>query len=88
MNACNCNYGMDARKWMHWIIMNVWKWMHGIANMDWMYGNECISLKLCKVCNFKFDCEWGNGMGPQGLGMVPWESPSGILSPTVPWVQW
>ena len=50
-----------------------------------MYGIESIPKF---VCTLKFDCEWGNGMGPQGLGMVPWESPSGILSPTVPWVQW
>ena len=87
INACNCNYGMDARKWMPWIVMkygnermglqdvlNVWKWMYFIEALY--------------VCTLKFDCEWGNGMGPQGLGMVPWESPSGILSPTVPWVQW
>ena len=67
-----------------------------------MYGNECMELQLWTwmnkkwmwfiealyVCTLKFDCEWGNGMGPQGLGMVPWESSSGILSPTVPWVQW
>ena len=66
-----------------------------------MYGNGCLVLQLCIECmemnlthwnlydcTLKFDCEWGNGMGPQGLGMVPWESPSGILSPTVPWVQW
>ena len=67
---------------------NAWKRVHGIAKMDWMYGNECISLKVLLSCKFKFDCEWGNGMGPQGLGMVPWESPSGILSPTIHWVQW
>ena len=64
-----------------------------------MNGNECSGLQICNnvwmyfiealnVCTLKFDCEWGNGMGPQGLGMVPWESPSGLLSPTVPWVQW
>ena len=49
-----------------------------------MYGNECMGLQICiecmemnvfhgslYVCTLKFDCEWGNGMGPQGLGMVP-----------------
>ena len=52
-----------------------------------MYGNELIHWNLYN-CTLKFDCEWGNGMGPQGLGMVPWELPSGLLTPTVPWVQW
>ena len=45
---------------------------------------ERVFFNWNEMLYFKFDCERGNGMGPQGLGMVPWESPSGILSPTVP----
>ena len=63
---------MDA--WDCKYVLNVWKWMY--------------LIEALYVCTLKFDCEWGNGMGPQGLGMVPWESPSGLLSPSLPWVQW
>ena len=88
-------YGIVNLEWMYGnecIGLQLWNGCMGmnawIANMDlnvwtWMYLIESL-----QVCKFKFDCEWGNGMGPQGLGMVPWESPSSLLSPTVPWVQW
>ena len=65
---------MEMDAWDCKNILNVWIWIYFI--------------KALNVCTLKFDCEWGNGMGPQGLGMVPWESPSGLLTPTVPWVQW
>ena len=89
-NVWNCKNGMNAWKWMHRIAIK--EWMHGNECMDCKYGIQCMDLNVFHwklvSCKFKFDCEWGNGMGPQGLGMVPWESPSGLLSPTVPWVQW
>ena len=71
---------MNALNYKECMEMNAWDCKY---LWKWMYFIEALY-----VCTLKFDCEWGNGMGPQGLGMVPWESPSGILSPTVPWMQW
>ena len=63
-----------------------------VSNLKLMQINQSYDWRVfliwMKCCFSKFDCEWGNGMGPQGLGMVPWELPSGLLTPTVPWVQW
>ena len=78
------NECIELYLWNECMEMDAWNCNYGL---EWMELNV-FHWKLCKVCNFKFDCEWGNGMGPQGLGMVPWEFPSGLLTPTVPWVQW
>ena len=45
------------------------------------------AFKLNAMLYFKFDCERFMGWVIKGWEGYAWELPSGLLTPTVPWVQ-